>query len=178
MDFTISETIITKVSLSEIEKTLINNFSEISRSVELNDSKLEINGIHDTFGSINRKDTTFVHITKLDKGFLVKCSVKYRPSVAFWIILILTLFTYIGWIVPIIMYLYHKTLVQNSVANVLKNSKNELELMVKNRKHGTKKWRCEYCNKTFDINLEGALKHEKECKKKESYYTEKKYFNI
>jgi len=129
MRFTLSEKIITTANISKVKNTLKNNLSEISRYTEINNSKILVEGVHETFGSINKKDNSEIEIKELDKGFLIKCHVNYRPSFAFWIILLITLFTWIGWLIPIIMYFYHKSLVENTLKEALKNSKDELELI-------------------------------------------------
>lgn len=133
MEFTLTEKIITGADILKIKRVLKENFEDIAQSVTSTKSKLEVRGVHNTFGSINRKDITEVKIKRMDSGFLIKCHVKYKTSFAFWIILLITIFTYLFWLIPIIMFLYHKTLVKNSLQEVLKNSKDELELIKKKK---------------------------------------------
>jgi hypothetical protein len=63
----------------------------------------------------------------MEDGWLAVASVHYRPSVAFWIILILLLPTWIMWLLPIAFYLLQKKTVQSSIQDVFLRLKNEFQ---------------------------------------------------
>jgi hypothetical protein len=84
-----------------------------------------VKSIEASFGSVNRSDTTTVEMRDVDDGFLLVAYVHYRPSVAFWIILIISLFTWVFWIIPIVFYLIQKKTVQTGIQEVFTRIKNE-----------------------------------------------------
>jgi hypothetical protein len=81
--------------------------------------------IEASFGSINRSDTTTVILKDTDDGFLVVGDVQYRPSGWFWVFLVCTLWTWVGWLIPIAFYLIQKRTVQNGAQEVFRRVKNE-----------------------------------------------------
>ena len=95
MRFEVSERIVTNVDKEQILRGLEEQFQKVSQSLTRNGDILEIKSIEASFGSINRSDTTVVNLKNTEDGFLLLANVHYRPSIAFWIILILTLFTYL-----------------------------------------------------------------------------------
>lgn len=123
----LTEKIITTSKISEISEKLEKNFLNIANTVKIRNKKIHIFGLcSDVLGSINRKDFTEVKIKKLNNGFLIKCHVYYKPSNFFWIFFILGVFSGILWIIPLIIYFYHKNLIKNAIKEVLKSSKDEL----------------------------------------------------
>lgn len=80
----------------------LGQFRKIAETVVIENDQIVAKGVEATFGSINRADRTVVDCKKLPSGWLLTAEVAYRPSVAFWIILILMLFTYIGWLMGIV----------------------------------------------------------------------------
>jgi hypothetical protein len=60
------------------------------------------------------------------KGILT-ADVDYRPSLAFWIFLILGLFTMLGWLIPIAFYLIQKSAVRSAIEAVFRRVKAECE---------------------------------------------------
>ena len=132
MKFEVSERFKTSKSEAQILESLEEQFRKISNKVSRNDgesvgSSIVIESIEATFGSINRKDITEVKISKKESGYLCVADVTYNPSVMFWILLIILLFTWIGWLIPIGMYLYHKKIVQEAIEKVLSRVKDEVE---------------------------------------------------
>jgi hypothetical protein len=93
MRFEVSERIRTTRSQEELLAVLEDQFKKVSDSVHRAGKTIEAKSIEASFGSINRSDTTIISLRKVDDGWLVVAEVHYRPSVAFWIILIITLFT-------------------------------------------------------------------------------------
>ena len=49
-----------------------------------------------TFGSINRNDVSIISINDKSDGYLLIAEVTYIPSIWFWILFVLTLFTWVG----------------------------------------------------------------------------------
>jgi len=125
MKFEVSERITTSADKEEILRGLEEQFKKVSQSVMRNGDSLVAESIEASFGSINRSDTTTLDIREMDDGFLVLANVHYRPSVAFWIILLITLFTYVFWLVPIVFYLVQKKTVQTGIQEVFTRVKNE-----------------------------------------------------
>jgi hypothetical protein len=127
MRFEVSERIRTQVSQEELLAVLEEQFRKVSESVKRYGQTLEVKSIEATFGSINRSDTTTVSIKKIDHGWLLVADVNYRPSGAFWIILIITLFTYVLWLVPIAFYILHKNTVKTAIVECFQRIRNEFD---------------------------------------------------
>jgi hypothetical protein len=70
-------------------------------------------------------------VRQLDDGWLVLADVNYRPSALFWIILLITLFTWIGWLIPIAFYLIQKNTVKAAIQGCLQRVRNEFEETVR-----------------------------------------------
>ena len=127
MKFEVSERIRTLKSQDELLIALETQFKKVAESIQRSGQTIEAKSIEASFGSINRKDTTIVSMTKVDDGWLVVADVHYRPSVAFWIILIITLFTWVFWLVPIALYLLQKNTVSTAITECLQRVKNEFD---------------------------------------------------
>lgn len=128
MKYELSEFLKTSRNANDILNILKQQFSKVSDDTSiLFNSNLQVRSIEATFGSINRSDTTIVSLNKKDGGYLCIADVHYRPSFFFWIIFIALLFTWIGWLLPIIFYLYQKNSVKQAIVDVFKRSKDELE---------------------------------------------------
>jgi hypothetical protein len=125
MRFEISERIITSVEKNQILLAAENQFKKTSHSVRNQGNNLVIESIDTSFGSINRSDTTTIDLQDLEDGYLLTANVYYRPSVAFWILLIILLFTYVLWLIPIAFYLIQKNTVRDCIQNIFQNIKNE-----------------------------------------------------
>jgi hypothetical protein len=127
MRFEVSERIRTTRSQEELLTVLEGQFKKVSEDVQRAGQTLEAKSIEASFGSINRTDTTIISLRKADDGWLVVAEVHYRPSVAFWIILIITLFTWIFWLLPIAFYLLQKNTVRTAISESLLRVKNEFD---------------------------------------------------
>ena len=101
MRFEISEKIRTGKPRAQIFAALQEQFAKVSKNVTIDDGRIKVAYIEASFGSINRKDESIVAIKPLDDGYLLIADVVYKPSVAFWIILILTLFSGVAWLLPL-----------------------------------------------------------------------------
>lgn len=126
MQFEVSERIDTSVERKAVMNLALEQFRKIADKVNIENDQIVAKGVETTFGSINRADRTVVDCKKLPGGWLLTAEVAYRPSVAFWIILILMLFTYIGWLIPIAFYLIQRNTVKSGVAAALSRVSNEM----------------------------------------------------
>jgi hypothetical protein len=126
MQFEVSERIDTSAERKDVMNLALAQFRKIAETVVIENDQIVAKGVEATFGSINRADRTVVDCKKLPSGWLLTAEVAYRPSVAFWIILILMLFTYIGWLIPIAFYLIQRNTVKSGVAAALSRVSNEM----------------------------------------------------
>ena len=125
MKFEVSERIATSEGKEVLLKALEEQFKKVSENVQRHGDILIAKSIEASFGSINRTDTTTVELKDVDNGFLAVANVQYRPSGAFWIIFIITLFTWVFWLIPIAFYLIQKKTVQEGIQEVFTRVKNE-----------------------------------------------------
>jgi hypothetical protein len=127
MQFEVAERIDTDRGIIEVIGLALDQFKKVSESVKVTDDySFVAKSIEATFGSINRSDKTQVSVKKLDGGWLLTAEVAYGPSFMFWVFALLALFTYVGWIIPVIFYLVQRTTVKNAVASCLKRVADEL----------------------------------------------------
>jgi len=127
MRFEMSERITTKTGKNEMMNLMEEKFRKASNKVQRCGDRLVIESIEASFGSINRSDTTTVELKETENGFLAIADVHYRPSIYFWIILILLMFTYVFWLLPIVFYLTQKKTVQNGIKEVFTRASNEFQ---------------------------------------------------
>lgn len=127
MRFEVSERIRTRRSQEELLIFLEDQFKKISEGVHRAGQTIEAKSIEASFGSINRSDTTTISLRLADDGWLVVADVHYRPSVAFWIFLIISLFSAIFWLLPIAFYLFQKNTVRTAISECLQRVKNEFD---------------------------------------------------
>ena len=127
MRFEISERITTKSAKADILRILEEQFRKVADTVERSGEKIIVKSIEASFGSINRKDTTTVEIRINNEGYLFVADVNYRPSGCFWAIILITLFTTVGWLIPIIFYFYQRKTVQESIKDVFSRVKDEFQ---------------------------------------------------
>ena len=127
MRFEISDRITTRRSQTEVLGKLEEQFRKVSSDVKRTGDVLQVKSIEATFGSINRTDATAVTLRKTEDGYLCVADVNYRPSGAFWIILIITLFTWVFWLLPIAFYLYQQKTVKTAIEGCFKRIKDEVQ---------------------------------------------------
>jgi hypothetical protein len=127
MRFEISDRLSSQSSTSDIYAALNKQFRKISAKVVEGQGEFKATAIEASFGSINRKDETVVSIKTVEGGYLLVADVWYRPSLAFWIILAITLFSWVGWLIPIGFYLYQKKTVSKAIRACFERIKNEFE---------------------------------------------------
>lgn len=127
MRFEVSERIRTSRSQEELLNALEKQFKKVAESAQRTGQTIEAKSIEASFGSINREDTTVVSMTKVDDGWLVVADVNYRPSIAFWVILIIGLFTWVLWLLPVAVYMIQKNSVRTAITECLQRLKNEFD---------------------------------------------------
>lgn len=127
MRFEVSERIPTNAKKEELLLAIEEQFRKVSNSVQRHGDKIFVKSVEATFGSINRNDDSVVELQKANDGWLAIASVHYRPSVAFWIFLILSLFTAVFWLLPIAFYLLHKKTVKSGIQDVFLRIRNEFQ---------------------------------------------------
>jgi hypothetical protein len=126
MRFQVTERINTNALITEVGASLQENFQRIASTAQPVGSVLRVTSIQASFGSINRTDVTDIKIQRAENGYLLTADVNYQPSAAFWIILVVTLFTWVGWVVPIAFYLLQKETVKRGIEEGFRNVKNQL----------------------------------------------------
>ena len=128
MRFEVSERIKSNEIASDVLlECLEEQFKKISESASRSGNTIIAKGIVATFGSINRNDTTNITLRQVDDGWLLVADTTYSPSIAFWIILVILLFTYVGWLIPIAFYLYQQNMVRSAIAESFLRVKNEFD---------------------------------------------------
>jgi hypothetical protein len=128
MRFEISEQIRTRRDQVAIVNALETQLRKVSRKVVRAGDVITASAIEASFGSINRSDRAVLRVEPKGAGCLCVAEVTYRPSVAFWILLVLLLFTYVLWLLPIVFYLTQKKAVRSAVADIFTRVKNEFEM--------------------------------------------------
>ena len=127
MKFEVSERINSIDSKKNILNSLENQFKKISSTSKIQGDILEVTLIEGSFGSINRSDKSIIKIINDDYGYLLIAEVTYIPSFAFWIIFIISLFSYVFWLIPVIFYLTQKKTVREGIESVFIRVKNEFQ---------------------------------------------------
>ena len=121
---------VSKETQQTILESLEEEFKKISQKCEIvegrNGDAVKAEMISATFGSINRTDVSTITVAEARKkdGYTINVETEYKPSTFFWIFFILC---GCGTAVAIGMYFYNKTIVQKSIADVLKRVKDENE---------------------------------------------------
>lgn len=100
-------------------------FKKVATSVKREGEELTVQSIEATFGSINRNDTTKVSVRSAEGGYLLIADVHYRPSIAFWIIFVICIFSYVLWIIPVVFYILQKQTVRKAIEETFQRVKNE-----------------------------------------------------
>ena len=119
-----------------IYNELYDEFKKISLNVRETDNWLSAESINASFGSILRKDTSNVSVTKnrRQNGCVINCETVYKPSVAFWIIFCVIDFVLITTVIGFVLgfgatlglYFYDKSLVEKAVKGALDNVKQNI----------------------------------------------------
>ena len=126
MNFEVNERLSTRQSKEVLLQALEARFKKIADKTQREGEVIRVKSIEASFGSINRTDTTLISVKPIEGGFLLVADVNYRPSIAFWIIIVITLFgTGILWFIPIVFYLLQKKTVRSGIEESFKSINNE-----------------------------------------------------
>lgn len=128
MHFEVSERLITNDQPEVVMEFAQRQFSKIARRTRLEGGKLTAWMVEASFGSINRSDVTRVTLQRVGGGYLLVSETNYRPSFWFWVLLILLLFTYVGWLLPIVFYLYQRGTVRSAIEATISRVVNEFSV--------------------------------------------------
>ena len=128
MKFEVSEQVRTQTDTATIIYALFEQLAKVSARVRLTvEGNLTAKKIEPSFASIVRFDQTNFIVEPKEGGFLLVAEVSYRPSSAFWAILIMCIPTFVAWLVPIFFYDEQKEIVRLAIGDVFKRVKNEFE---------------------------------------------------
>jgi hypothetical protein len=127
MNFEISEIVKTDKNKMELVAVLESQFKNVSKSVQRTGDLLLVEYIGNTFGAINRMDASLIKLKENNGGYLLIAEVEYKPSLWFWVFVVLGLFSYVGWIIPIIIYFWHQSIVRKNIQNIFLRVKNEFD---------------------------------------------------
>jgi len=128
MHFEVSERLITNEPPEAVMEFAQRQFSKISDKTRLEKGQLTVRRVEASFGSINRTDVTRVALQRVGGGYLLVSETDYRPSGWFWIILIVLLFSYVGWLIPIGFYLYQRGTVKSAIQSAVSRIVNEFSV--------------------------------------------------
>ena len=127
MEFELSERITTVAGKKEIFSVLTSQFKKVSESVVQKENLVGVVRVGAFFDGF-RNDTSIIRLKENDDGFLLTAEVNYRPSVWFWIVcIILTFTTFVGELIPLIIYFYQKNAVSKTIQNIFMRVKNEFQ---------------------------------------------------
>jgi hypothetical protein len=128
MHFEVSERLITNEPPEAVMEFAQRQFAKISSKTRLERGQLTVRLVEASFGSINRSDTTRVSLQRVGGGYLLVSETDYRPSGWFWLFLLILLFTYIGWLIPIAFYLYQRGTVRSAIESAVSRIVNEFSV--------------------------------------------------
>lgn len=125
MHFEVSERLVTSESPEAVMEFAQRQFSKISRKTRREGAQLTARMVEASFGAINRSDVTRITLQRVGGGYLLVSETDYRPSGWFWLFLIVLLFSYIGWLIPIAFYLYQRGTVKAAIQSAISRIVNE-----------------------------------------------------
>jgi hypothetical protein len=128
MHFEVSERLMTNEPPDAVMEFAQRQFAKIAKSTRLKDGKLTARMVEASFGSINRSDVTGISVQRVGGGYLLVSETDYRPSIWFWLLLIVLLFTYVGWLIPIVFYLYQRGAVRSAIQSAISRIVNEFSV--------------------------------------------------
>jgi hypothetical protein len=128
MHFEVSERLITNEAPESVMEFAQQQFAKISNRTRLERGQLTARMVEASFGSINRSDVTRVSLQRVGGGYVLVSETDYRPSVWFWLFLLVLLFTYVGWLIPIVFYLYQRGTVKSAIQSVISRVVNEFSV--------------------------------------------------
>ncbi len=120
--------IYTKKSLVDVNQVLLRQVQTIADYVRTYpDGTIGICKIAASHGAINRDDAAFFRFIPIDSGYKLMASVIYKPSIFFWIFLVVTLPTVVLFLLHLYFYFAQKQTVLNAVQKLLQEFKREVE---------------------------------------------------
>lgn len=128
MHFEVSERLVTNDPPEAVMEFAQAQFAKISSRTRLERGQLIVRLIEASFGSINRTDVTRVSLQRVGGGYLLVSETDYRPSGWFWLFLIILLFSYVGWLIPIAFYLYQRGTVKGAIESTIRRIVNEFSI--------------------------------------------------
>lgn len=128
MHFEVSERLITNEPPEAVMEFAQRQFAKISSKTRLERGQLTVRMVEASFGSINRSDVTRVAFQRVGGGYLIVSETDYRPSGWFWLFLIILLFSYVGWLIPIAFYLYQRGTVKSAIESAVTRVINEFSV--------------------------------------------------
>jgi hypothetical protein len=130
MRFEASCRVNTSADINTVAESVRQRFATIARSVAVRKGLITAHGIETSFGSVNRTDHVGITIDPREGGYLINATVTYQPSFMFWVFILIGLFTWVLWILPIVFYLTQKTSVRTAVEKALDRVKNEFDQVI------------------------------------------------
>ncbi len=127
MRFEISQTFRTNRPKQEVVSFLEGQLRRVSRRVTRSGDTVTAKSIEASFGSINRADSSVFSVREKETSLICIADVNYRPSFVFWVLLLVLLFTWVLWLIPIVFYLVQKKTVRSAIADVFARVKDEFE---------------------------------------------------
>lgn len=128
MKFELNEKVKTNKNEGAVLEILEEQFRKVSDSTRIEGKELIVRSIHASFYSFVCSDKTEVRISKKENGYLCVADTNYCPSIWFWILFILGFFIAgLGTIIDVIAYFYQKKVVRDTIVDVLRGVKNEVE---------------------------------------------------
>jgi hypothetical protein len=160
MHFEVSERLITNEPPEAVMEFAQRQFAKISTKTRLEGSKLTARMVEASFGSINRSDVTRITLQRAGGGYLIVSETDYSPSVWFWLFLIILLFTYVGWLIPIAFYLYQRGTVKSAIQSAINRVVNEFSVGPMQMSHQAPASNADELRKLAELRDSGVLSAE------------------
>lgn len=129
MRYEVSERFRSSKTAEEVWRVVLEQVNKISDRVNHENDGVTAHGIVATFGSINRTTFAKVRVQPREAGFLITADVTYSPSGFFWLFFIIGLVTpgFVWFLIPLAFYLLQKGMVRDSLQQVFKRVRDEME---------------------------------------------------
>ena len=135
MKFELSQQLRTQADLETIILVLADQVRKVSTTMDVTDEGvIKATRIEPTIASLLRFDRTVIGVETNEDRVLLIAYGTCRPTLLFWVILIICIPTFVAWLIPIGIYVYQKGAVQSAIAATFKRVKDELEVMAPSRK--------------------------------------------
>lgn len=129
MHFELSERLVTNEPAENVLAFAAKQMAKVSSKTKIRDgNKILVKSVDASFGSINRSDDTVITVQPVQGGHIILSETHYRPSLGFWILFIALLFTYVGWIIPLVFYFHQRGTVKSAIQSCMDRIKNEFNI--------------------------------------------------